>query len=408
MFLKQDATHTNDNTHSAQDTIKIKRRKKYNFHAPKAVLMSSNTWKLQFSDMTNAIDNLDNQGIIDLDDVYQKLCNIIVTEMDMCLESRNVGSNSHMGRRRNHKPYWSEELTEFWNDMRETERDYLTCHTSREQINVLRRAFIYAQKTFDKKLKQAERAYNRLEIHSIDTLNKSNPKAFWNYVNSLGPRKNLQIPLTVLVNDVPVDDLTSVLEVWRDEFHKLYTKSDDAVDNSVGYLEMLVHKRRLESSMAEVNYETNVYLNQKIDFEEVVICTSNAKSNKATGLDAIPNEVLHQFDMQIMLYKLFSFIFDKAIAPSLWLKAIVHPIYKGGGKDPRSPMSYRGISLLSCVYKVYTALLNRRIVKYCDELNILVDEQNGFRKGRSCDDVHFDQYPEKSDCGKTIYVCNVH
>ena len=229
-------SHTNDNTHSAQDTIKIKLRKKYDFHAPKAVRMSYNTWKLQFSDMTNAIDNFDNQGIIDLDDVYQKLCNIIVTEMDMCLESRNVGSNSHMGRRRNHKPYWSEELTEFWNDMRETERDYLTCHTSREQINVLRRAFIYPQKTFDKKLKQAERAYNRLEIHSIDTLNKSNPKAFWNYVNSLGPRKNSQIPLTVLVNDVPVDDLTSVLEVWRDEFHKLYTKSDDADDNSVGYL----------------------------------------------------------------------------------------------------------------------------------------------------------------------------
>ena len=118
-----------------------------------------------------------------------------------------------------------------------------------------------------------------------------------------------------------------------------------------------------------------------------MICTSNAKSNKATGLDAIPNEVLHQFDMQIMLYKLFSFIFDKAIAPSVWLKAIVHPIYKGGGKDPRSPMSYRGISL--CVYKVYTALLNRRIVKYCDELNILIDEQNGFRKGRSCDDHLF-------------------
>ena len=79
-------SHTNDNTHSAQDTIKIKRRKKYDLHAPKAVLMSSNTWKLQFSDMTKAIDNLDNQGIIDLDDVYQKLCNIIVTEMDVFRE----------------------------------------------------------------------------------------------------------------------------------------------------------------------------------------------------------------------------------------------------------------------------------------------------------------------------------
>ena len=49
--------------------------------------------------------------------------------------------------------------------MREKERDYLTCHTSREQINVLRRAFIYAQKTFDKKLKQAEMVYSRVEIH---------------------------------------------------------------------------------------------------------------------------------------------------------------------------------------------------------------------------------------------------
>ena len=44
---------------------------------------------------------------------------------------------------------------------------------------------------------------------------------------------------------------------------------------------------------------------------------------------------------------------------------------------------------MSCAAKTYTSLLNQRIVKYCDGNNIIVDEQNGFRKGRSCSDHLF-------------------
>ncbi len=62
----------------------------------------------------------------------------------------------------------------------------------------------------------------------------------------------------------------------------------------------------------------------------------------------------------------------------------MNPIPKGSGKDPFVPLNYRGILLLSCVSKTYTSLLNERIVKYCDINDILVDDQNGFRKGRSC------------------------
>ncbi len=75
--------------------------------------------------------------------------------------------------------------------------------------------------------------------------------------------------------------------------------------------------------------------------------------------------------------------------PSIWVKAIINPIPKGAGKDPFVPLNYRGISLLSCMSKTFTSLLNERIVKYCDDLGILADEQNGFRKGRSCVDHLF-------------------
>ena len=55
-------------------------------------------------------------------------------------------------------------------------------------------------------------------------------------------------------------------------------------------------------------------------------------------------------------------------------------------KDKFNPLNYRGISLLSCVGKLYSALLTSRITKYCEHDNLIADEQNGFRPGRSCTD----------------------
>ncbi len=50
------------------------------------------------------------------------------------------------------------------------------------------------------------------------------------------------------------------------------------------------------------------------------------------------------------------------------------------------PLNYRGISLLLCVCKVFSGIINRRIGKYFEWLDLFVDEQNGFRKNRSCKD----------------------
>ena len=75
--------------------------------------------------------------------------------------------------------------------------------------------------------------------------------------------------------------------------------------------------------------------------------------------------------------------------PTIWKTAIIKPIPKSAMVDPRLPLQYRGISLLSTVYKLFSSLLNIRIIK-CAEVNYLfAEEQNGFRSKRSCEDhVH--------------------
>ena len=107
------------------------------------------------------------------------------------------------------------------------------------------------------------------------------------------------------------------------------------------------------------------------------------------GIDFIPNEVLKNATVATVLTKYFNLVFSTGCLPTSWLRSIIKPIPKGAGKDPYIPMNYRGISLISCVGKLYSAVLNDRLVEYLELLNLIADEQNGSRKDRSYEDHVF-------------------
>ncbi len=67
------------------------------------------------------------------------------------------------------------------------------------------------------------------------------------------------------------------------------------------------------------------------------------------------------------------------MTPSIWIKAILSPIPKSAIKDLCVPINYWGISQLFSVYKVYSSILNRRVLNYLEDH---VDEQNRFRHDR--------------------------
>lgn len=48
------------------------------------------------------------------------------------------------------------------------------------------------------------------------------------------------------------------------------------------------------------------------------------------------------------------------------------------------PLTFRGISLQSCLYKIYSGILNNRLYKYLEQNHSLSNNQNGFREKRSC------------------------
>ena len=88
--------------------------------------------------------------------------------------------------------------------------------------------------------------------------------------------------------------------------------------------------------------------------------------------------------------KLFNIVFTSGFIPDSWSQGIISPIYKNKG-DESSPDNYmyRGITLLSCFGKLFTSILNNRLNNYLENMNILAEEQAGFRKGYSTTDHIF-------------------
>jgi len=63
-----------------------------------------------------------------------------------------------------------------------------------------------------------------------------------------------------------------------------------------------------------------------------------------------------------------------------WRTAFVIPIHKK--RDRNNPDNYRGISSLNAGYKIYSKTVAKRLTAIAEVL--LLQEQNGYRKGRSC------------------------
>jgi hypothetical protein len=82
--------------------------------------------------------------------------------------------------------------------------------------------------------------------------------------------------------------------------------------------------------------------------------------------------------MILLLVALFNAILRTQYFPPVWKHARVISILKPG-KDPTLPSSYRPISLLDTIGKVFENILLRRILSKVSGRGLLRDEQFGFR-----------------------------
>ncbi|GBM26398.1 putative RNA-directed DNA polymerase from transposon X-element [Araneus ventricosus] len=117
---------------------------------------------------------------------------------------------------------------------------------------------------------------------------------------------------------------------------------------------------------------------------EILTIIAKLNIRKISGPDKIPNKALKLITPNALTF--LTKIFNKCLTfnyfPLRWKQANIIMLSKPG-KDPKFPQSYRPISLLSSLGKIFEKVLQKRINSYCDSNNIIPKEQFGFRAQHS-------------------------
>lgn len=250
------------------------------------------------------------------------------------------------------------------------------CRRMRNKYHFARKAYNMDRSYQNKyRLKQVSASYKQtmhnsvkkfkqIRIETLKRLKKADPREYWRILNSNAKRDKCQASLSDLY----------------DYFKNVNSSNPDEEVNS---------RNTVNNNRGNDSHD-NEDLNVPICEAEVEKAIKNLKNNKSPGVDNIKNEhIRHTSTLMIPVYtKLFNLIFDSGIIPESWTLGVIKPIYKNKG-NPKSPENYRPITILSCLGKLFTSIINNRLNTYIDKHNILESCQAGFRKNHATIDNLF-------------------
>ena len=232
----------------------------------------------------------------------------------------------------------------------------------------IRHLLFSTKKTYKKMLKKCKNDFKITILKRLEAAHENNPSAYWKILDELKS-----------VASEPQSDKIDPSK-WFSYFKDLFSVTPPTDP---------IFDQKILKELEEMEQQ-NVFneLEFRIEKSEVEAALKHLKYGKATGLDGIMNEMLRAgadiFSKPLSV--IFNKLFTNGEYPKKWGQGVITTIYKAG--DHLTPSNYRGITLCSNLSKVYSMVLNERLVKYLEQNGLRAPEQIGFqRKARTSDHI---------------------
>ena len=256
------------------------------------------------------------------------------------------------------KPWFNYDCRNTRNLYHQTRKMYNKNKTEENKIRLKQ-----VSKEYKNTIYKSQKQYKNNNINKLRNLKNSNPREYWRILNANQPKSTVNAKL--------------------EDLYKYFKDVNE-----------FQHEKDNPCSSQTANDDTenviNEQINEPITESEVSTAIKNLHNNKSPGHDNIKNEhIKSTSNIMLPIYcKLFNIIFDTGIIPDTWSVGTIKPIYKNKG-DPKMPENYRPITILSCLGKLFTSIINNRLKKYADEKYLIDSCQAGFRKNHSTTDNIF-------------------
>ena len=230
------------------------------------------------------------------------------------------------------------------------------------------------------KRKEFDRKVKCLTVKGIAT--NKNSKFFWKLLR--GPKESVNPSRIIDPNnkDDFIEDDADISECLKTHFSKIgkdTTTKPDFKNHVTNLLSEIESNRGRGENLLSVTFSS----------DSISDVLRWIQLGKAPGFDEIPNEFLkYGGDTMVKtLCDLFTFISDHEQIPVEWQRGIIKPLHKSGSVYDLD--NYRGITLSSNVYKLFSKTLEIYIVNFLEQHKVLGENQGAFRKDRRIEDKIF-------------------
>ncbi|XP_046566491.1 uncharacterized protein LOC124275063 [Haliotis rubra] len=257
--------------------------------------------------------------------------------------------------RRYLRPYWKEQVKDFHDLMLSYRHKWILDGRPRGMTYTSFRDYKKSKDKFRAAMKEAAALYETEHFNNLDKLYDIDQKTFWALLNNRNKKSHIS---TISVSGNHTTDSLEICHALADHMKTIFSKGvDDHFDQNF--------KDHLEGRVAELKH-----------------CTSNKI-----------------IDVKCLL-----------TSQSEWKKGIIIPIFKGGGKPRTSPDSYRGVTLLPVMSKLFEQVIANRIPQFQDSTDFPDPLQCGFQKSLSSLHASFllqetvYHYKERNDSLKVVFL----
>ena len=206
----------------------------------------------------------------------------------------------------------------------------------------------------------------RIEAHDAYIRKSNNScKSMWKIVNSFRNKNKTE--------DIPDIGVNEFNIYFNNIPHKILADIPNSQNNPLDYLQNLSHTSNFTLKEVTIN-----------EVRDIIDSLSNTNSRDVYGF---PTEIIKYIKnfLVIPLTHLINACFREGVFPDALKKALIIPLYKKGNRN--DPASYRPISILPIISKIFEKAIKIRITEYFEYHNLFNEAQFGFRSCKSTSDA---------------------
>ena len=326
---------------------------------------SKKKWKVDPNKLCNFSKNIEPSSIIQPASASELANDFSIRLHKSATE--NIGKTKGVFKKRKRTVWWNIDCSKAVAERRKA-RKLLEKHPTHINANIYKAKAKSVDKITQKAKNDSFRKFVQ-EIHHDIPLGLA-----WKKFRALkGYNNNINNPL--IHNNTVISDTKLKTEIFAEYYQDLSASPNNkSIDNFQSII----------SDSISSNEET---YNTDIQIHEIDLVLQKVK-NTSPGLDEIPYSFIKALQPEniLELLSIFNQCFNTGEFPEPWKKGNIITILKPN-KPKEEVSSYRPITLLSCIGKIFERILQRRLEYILEKNNKLAVSQCGFCKGLGATDI---------------------